>query len=164
MSRATDHAASGPNRSSRQSCSGSDDVSGSANERANRAHQPPTAASDSTKAEAEDPADMATHVGDATRHGGSATSDHTRTAPNGLHDSSAGCGKALAYPPNYSEREARSAHKRANQPHPHGSDSSTGTRSQPLEPGAGISGEGDDHTGHPAERATQAPQHRANRT
>jgi hypothetical protein len=109
-------------------------------------------------------ADTANHPYDATRHGGNAESDRTRSAPNGRHDSSARRGKALAYPPNSSEREAGSAHKGANEPHPHGSDSSTGTRGQPLEPGADIPGEADDHTGHPAERVTQAPQHRANRT
>ena len=139
-------------------------MSGSANERANRAHQPPTVASDSTEAAAEDLADMASHAGDASRHGGSATSNRTRSASNGLHDGSADRGNALAYPPNYSEREAGSAHEGANQPHPHGSDSSTGTRGQPPEPGGDIPGEGDDHAGRPAERVTQAPQHRANRT
>ncbi|MGB8860666.1 MAG: hypothetical protein WCC60_15515 [Ilumatobacteraceae bacterium] len=138
-------------------------MSGSANERSDCSHQLPTAASDSTEAGAEDPADMATHVGYATRHGGSATSDPTRSAPDGLHYSSADCGKALAHPPNYSEREAGSAHKGANQPHPQGSDSSTGTRSQPLEPGGDVPGERNDHTGHPAQRVTQAPQHNANR-
>jgi hypothetical protein len=107
-------------------------MSGSANERANRAHQPPTAASDSAEAEAEDLADVATGAGDATRHGGNATGDRTRSAPNRLHDSSADRGKTLTYPPNYSERDAGSAHKGASEPHPHGSDSSTGTRGQPL--------------------------------
>lgn len=139
-------------------------MSGSANERANCAHQPPTAASDSAEAEAEDLADVATGAGDATRHGGNATSDRTRSAPNGLHDSPDDRGKTLTYPPNYSEREAGSARDGANQPHPHGSDSSTGTRSQPHEPGADLPGEGDDHTCHLAKRLTQAPQHRANRT
>lgn len=139
-------------------------MSGSANERPDRAHQPPTAASDSTEAGAEHMTDMATHAGDATRHGDNATSDRSRNAPYGIHDSPADRGKALTYPPNYSEREPGSAHEGANQPHPHGSDGSTGTRSQPLEPGANLPGEGADRTGHPAERLTHAPQHRANRT
>lgn len=139
-------------------------MSTSANERTNPAHQPPTAASDSAEAEAEDLADVATGAGDAARHGGNATSDRTRSAPNGLHDSSADRGKTLTYPPSNSEREPGSAHEGANQPQRPGSDSSTGTRSQPHEPGADLPGEGDDRTGHPAERVPRAAQHRANRT
>jgi hypothetical protein len=139
-------------------------MAGSANERPNRARQPQATISDSTNADANEVASTANHAGDAAGHGGNATSDRTRSAPNGLHDSSADRGKTPAHPPNYSEREAGSAHEGANQPHPHGSDSSTGTRCQPLEPGADVPAEGDDRTGHPAERVTQAPQHRANRT
>jgi hypothetical protein len=131
-------------------------MSGSANERPDCSHQPPTAASDSTEAGAEDVADTANQADNA-------TSDRTRRAPNGLDDCSADRDKALTYPPNYSEREAGSAHEGANQPQPHDSYSSTGTRGQPLERGADTRGEGDDHAGHPAERVTQAPQHRANR-
>ncbi|MEO5724597.1 MAG: hypothetical protein ABIQ39_10125, partial [Ilumatobacteraceae bacterium] len=64
-------------------------MSASANERAYPAHQPATAASNPAEAEAEDLANLATGVGDATRHERNATSDRTRSAPNGLHDSSA---------------------------------------------------------------------------
>ena len=137
---------------------------GSANERPNRARQPQATISDSTSAGADEVADTANHAGDAARYEGKATSNRASGATNGLHDCSADRGKALAYPPTYSERQAGNEHKGANEPHPHGSDSSTGTRSQPLEPGADIPGEDEDHTGHPAERVTQAPQHRPNRT
>ena len=139
-------------------------MSGSATERPNRARQPQATISDSTNAGADEVAETANDAGDAARYEGKATSNPPSGATNGLHNCSAGRGKALAYPPTYSERQAGSEHKGANQPHPHGSDSSTGTRSQPLEPGADIPGEDEDHTGHHAERVTQAPQHRPNRT
>ena len=107
---------------------------------------------------------MATDVGDATRHSGTATSDRTRGAPNGLRDGPADCGKALAHPPNDSQREPESAHEWADQAHPHGLDSSTGARDQPLESAADAPGESDDNTGRPAERVTRAPQHGLNRS
>jgi hypothetical protein len=137
---------------------------GAAGERHDCACQPPTAASSSTEAGADDVADTANPADNATRHRPKTTSDRTRSTPNGLRDCSADRGKALAYPPNYSEREASSAPEGVKQPQPHGSYSSTGTRSQPLEPCADIPGEGDDHTSHPAERVAQVPQHGANRT
>jgi hypothetical protein len=135
MNGSLDHAASAQNRSCRHSSSGSDDVSGSADERSGRAD-----------------------------HRGDATSDRTHRAPNGPQDRSAARGETLADSPTCSEREAGGVHEGASQPHPRRSDSCTGTGGQPHETGSASPGETDDCSGHHAECVTGSPHDRADRT
>ena len=136
----------------------------STNECHDRAEQARTAAVDSTEAGAEDMADTATRRGDAASRGGNATSDRSRNALDGIPDRAADHSEALTEPPNRSKRQAHSAHEGTGQPRPHGSDGTTRTRSQPLEPRADLPGDGDDRTSHQAEQMSDAPHRRANRT
>jgi hypothetical protein len=159
-----DDAAYCTNRSDCESYSGSDDLSCSSNECPNPTSQPHDNAPDSTNAGADDFPHPASYTDDESRYGGKATSDCGRGAPNGFLNGSAHRREALAYLPNYSEREAGSASEWANQESPDGSEGSSASRGQPREPSSDTLGEGEDPTGHAAEQATQAPHQDADQT
>ncbi len=136
----------------------------SADERPKPAREPSATGSDSADTEADEEAGTAKRTVDAARQERTDASNRVNGKLNGLHDCSADRGEALTYPPNHSERQACCAPEGTNQPHPHGSDGSTGPCGQAREPGADVPGEGDDHPGHPAERTSEAPHRRANPT